>query len=195
MLLTFKVAYTVFVLLVVVIWWRHYSWRNFLWFSDIAFIGAVPALWLESAALASVLAVAVLLPEILWNLDFVARLLTRRRITGLTDYMFEPQRSRLLRGLSLFHVPLPLVLLWMVREYGYDASAGLTGALMLAAVVLPWSRAVSTPERNINWTHGLGPRRSTLPPATYVALLYAAFVVLVFLPTHVLLQALYGFGS
>jgi len=195
MLLTFKVAYTLFVLLVVVIWWRHYSWRNFLWFSDIAFIGAVPALWLESAALASVLAVAVLLPEMLWNVDFVARLLTRRRITGLTDYMFEPERSRLLRGLSLFHVPLPLVLLWMVREYGYDARAGLTGAIVLAAVVLPWSRAVSTPERNINWTYGLGPRRSALPPATYVALLYAAFVVLVFLPTHVLLQALYGTQS
>jgi len=195
MLLTFKIGYTVFVLLVVVIWWRHYSWRNFLWFSDIAFIGAVPALWLESAALASVLAVAVLLPEILWNVDFVARLLTRRRITGLTDYMFEPERSRLLRGLSLFHVPLPLVLLWMVREYGYDAGAGLAGALVLAAVVLPWSRAVSTPERNINWTYGLGPRRSALSPAIYVALLYAAFVVLVFLPTHVLLQALYGTQS
>jgi len=195
MLLTFKVAYTLFVLLVVVIWWRHYSWRNFLWFSDIAFIGAVPALWLENAALASVLAVAVLLPEMLWNVDFVARLLTRRRITGLTDYMFEPERSRLLRGLSLFHVPLPLVLLWMVREYGYDARAGLTGAIVLAAVVLPWSRAVSTPERNINWTYGLGPRRSALPPATYVALLYAAFVVLVFLPTHILLQALYGTQS
>ena len=195
MLLTFKVAYTLFVLLVVVIWWRHYSWRNFLWFSDIAFIGAVPALWLESAALASVLAVAVLLPEILWNVDFVARLLLRRRITGLTDYMFEPERSRLLRGLSLFHVPLPLVLLWMVREYGYDARAGLAGALVLAAVVLPWSRAVSTPERNINWTYGLGPRRSALPPSIYVALLYAAFVVLVFLPTHVLLQTLYGTQS
>jgi hypothetical protein len=195
MLFTFKVAYTVFVLLVVVIWWRHYSWRNFLWFSDIAFIGAVPALWLESAALASVLAVAVLLPEILWNVDFVARLLLRRRITGLTDYMFEPERSRLLRGLSLFHVPLPLVLLWMVSEYGYDPRSGLTGALVLAAVVLPWSRAVSTPERNINWTYGLGPRRSALPPATYVALLYAAFVVLVFLPTHLLLQALYGTQS
>jgi hypothetical protein len=192
MLLTFKVAYTVFVLLVVVIWWRHYSWRNFLWFSDIAFIGAVPALWLESTTLASVLAVAVLLPEILWNVDFVARLLTRRRITGLTDYMFEPERSRLLRGLSLFHVPLPLVLLWMVREYGYDAQAGLAGAVILAAIVLPWSRAVSTPERNINWTHGLGARRVSLRPATYLVLLYAAFVTLVFVPTHLLLQAWFG---
>ena len=64
-MLAFKIAYTACVLLVMVIWWRHYSWRNFLWFSDIAFIGAVPALWLESAAIASVLAVAVLLPEIL----------------------------------------------------------------------------------------------------------------------------------
>lgn len=191
-MLTFKLAYTAFVLLVVVIWWRHYSWRNFLWFSDIAFIGAVPALWFESAALASVLAVAVLLPELLWNFDFVARIATRRRITGLTDYMFEPERPRLLRGLSLFHVPLPLVLLWMVREYGYDAQAGLTGAVLLAAVVLPLSRAVSTPERNINWTYGLGAKRSKLAPATYLALLYATFIVLVFLPTHAVLRALYS---
>ena len=120
-LLLWKIGYTAFVALVCAIWLRHYGARNFLWFSDIAFIGAVPAMWLASPALASVLAVAVLLPEILWNVDFVARLLLRRRITGLTDYMFEPERPRLLRGLSLFHVPLPLVLLWMVHAYGYDA--------------------------------------------------------------------------
>jgi hypothetical protein len=186
--MAWKIAYTAFVLLVVVIWRRNYGWRNFLWFSDIAFIGAVPALWLESAALASVLAVAVLLPEILWNVDFAGRLLLRRRITGLTDYMFEPERPRLLRGLSLFHVPLPLVLLWMVREYGYDARAGLTGSILLAAVVLPWSRAVSPPEKNINWTYGLGGAGTRLTPATYMALLFAGFVLLVFIPTHLLLK-------
>lgn len=191
-MLLFKLVYTAFVLLVVAIWWRHYGWRNFLWFSDIAFIGAVPALWLESAGLASVLAVAVLLPELLWNVDFGARLLLRRRITGLTDYMFEPQRPRLLRGLSLFHVPLPLVLLWMVAEYGYVGAVGLPGAVALAAVVLPWSRAVSTPERNINWTYGPGAYRSRLAAGTYVALLYAAFVLLVFIPTHLALQAWFG---
>jgi hypothetical protein len=190
--MAWKIAYTAFVLLVVVIWRRNYGWRNFLWFSDIAFIGAVPALWLESAALASVLAVAVLLPEILWNVDFAGRLLLRRRITGLTDYMFEPERPRLLRGLSLFHVPLPLVLLWMVREYGYDASVGLTGAILVAAVVLPWSRAVSPPEKNINWTYGLGGAGTKLPPAIYMALLFAGFVLVVFIPTHLLLVHWYA---
>jgi hypothetical protein len=183
----FKLGYTAFVAVVMVIWWRHYTWRNFLWFSDIAFIGAVPALWFESAPLASVLAVAVLLPELLWNVDFVLRLVLRRRITGLTDYMFEPQRPKLLRGLSLFHVPLPLVLLWMVQQYGYDARAGLVGAVVLAAVVLPWSRAVSTPERNINWTYGLGASRTRLSGPVWLALLFAGFVVLVFIPTHWLL--------
>lgn len=186
--LAFKLGYTAFVAVVVVIWWRHYTWRNFLWFSDIAFIGAVPALWLESAPLASVLAVAVLLPETLWNVDFVLRLALRRRITGLTDYMFEPQRPKLLRGLSLFHVPLPLVLLWMVQQYGYDARVGLTGAVLLAAVVLPWSRAVSTPEKNINWTYGLGVARTRLSGPVWLALLFAGFVVLVFIPTHWLLE-------
>jgi hypothetical protein len=87
---------------------------------------------------------------------------------------------------------LPLVLLWMVAEYGYDAQSGLIGAVFMAAIVLPWSRAVSTPERNINWTHGLGARRSAATPAAHVTLLFLAFVMLVFLPTHVLLQMLYG---
>ena len=185
----FKLAYTAFVLYVCVIWWRNYGWKNFLWFSDIAFIGAVPAMWLENSAMASVLAVAVLLPEILWNVDYAGRLILRRRITGLTDYMFEPERPRLLRGLSLFHVPLPLVLLWLVHSYGYDAEVGLVGAIVLAAIVLPLSRAVSDPQRNINWTYGLGAARTRLAPPIYMALLFAGFVILVFIPTHYVLRA------
>ena len=189
-----KIAYTAFVLLIVEIWRRNYGWRNLLWFSDIALIGAVPAMWLESTAIASVIAVAVLLPEILWNVDFALRLLLRRRITGLTDYMFEPERSKVLRGLSLFHVPLPAVLLWLLAEYGYDGTVGLPGAILLAAVVLPWSRAASSPERNINWTYGLGAARSTLPAAIYVGLLFVAFVALVFVPTHYALMAVFRSG-
>jgi hypothetical protein len=188
--LWFKVAYTAFVLYVMVVWWKHYGWKNFLWFSDIAFIGAVPAMWLESTALASVLTVAVLLPELLWNIDYAGRLLLRRRVIGLTDYMFEPERPLLLRGLSLFHVPLPLVLLWLVAAYGYDASVGLPGAVALAAVVLPWSRIVSAPDKNINWTYGLSAARVHWPGWLYVPVLFLGFVLFVFIPTDWLLRAL-----
>ena len=187
----FMVAYTVFVAYVMAIWWKNYGWRNFLWFSDIAFIGAVPAMWLGSAQLASVLAVAVLLPETLWNVDFVGRLLLRRRITGLTDYMFEPERPKLLRGLSLFHVPLPLVLLWLLAAYGYDSRVGLPGAIVLGAIVLPLSRLVSSPDKNINWTYGLGAAQSKWPAWAYVPALFVGFVAVVFVPTDWLLRRLF----
>jgi len=186
--LWFKIAYSLFVLYIVVVWLRHYGWPNLLWFSDIALIGAVPAMWLESAAISSVLTVAVLLPELLWNVDLAARLVLRRRVTGLTDYMFEPERLKLLRGLSLFHVPLPLVLIWLVAAYGYDARVGLPGAVVLAALVLPLSRLFGTPQKNINWTYGLGRVQTRLPVAVYLLLLWLGFVVFVFVPTDLLLR-------
>jgi hypothetical protein len=120
----FKLGYTVFVVIVVAIWLRYYGWRNLLWFSDIALIGAVPAFWLEDARIASVLAVAVLLPEMLWNVDLAGRLLLRRRISGLTDYMFEQDRPPVLRRLSLFPVPLPVRLGCSLRLCGAHALPG-----------------------------------------------------------------------
>lgn len=188
----FKLAYTAFVLYVAAVWLKHYGWKNFLWFSDIAFLGAVPAMWFENAALSSVLAVAVLLPEIFWNVDYAGRLVLRRRITGLTDYMFEPDRPLLLRGLSLFHVPLPLVLVWLLVAYGYDATVGLPGAIVLAAVVLPLSRAVSAPDKNINWVYGLGGVQLHWPAWAYLVVLFAGFVSCVFLPTDLLLRRFIG---
>ena len=189
--LWFKLAYTGATLVILFVWLRHYGPRNLLWFSDIALLGAVPALWLDSALIASVLAVATLLPEFLWNVDFALRLALRRRVTGLTEYMFERERLLLLRLLSLFHVPLPFVLLWMVTAYGYDPR-GLAGALLLAAVVLPASRLVCSPRENINWSHGIGGRPSRWPALAYVPLLWTGFAVIVFLPTHWLLGRLAG---
>jgi hypothetical protein len=190
--LWFKLAYTAFVAVIVIVWLRHYGWRNLLWFSDIALIGAVPAMWLESAPLASILAVAVLGPELLWNLDFLLRLLLRRRVVGLTEYMFETGRPRILRLLSLFHVPLPLLLAWMLLDYGYAAALALPGAVLLAAVVLPASRVFGSPAENINWSFGLGGVQARLAPVAYMALLFAGFVLLVFTPTDWLLRRWLG---
>ena len=115
-----------------------------------------------------------------------------RRITGLTDYMFDTSIPLWLRGVSLFHVPLPLVLIWMVAAWGYDRRA-LGGAVATALVTLPASYWLGSPEKNLNWVYGLGGRRQTrFPPLVYLAMLTAGFLVLVFLPTHWLLQWLFG---
>ena len=188
----FKLAYTTFVAVVLVVWLRHYGWRNLLWFSDVALLGLVPALWLEDAGIASILAVAVLGPELLWSLDFLVRLLTRRRAIGLTEYMFEKERPLVLRLLSLFHVPLPLVLLWTLQAWGYAAPVALPGAVVLAALVLPASRRFGSPAENINWSYGPARAQTRVSPVAYVALLFAGFVLVIFVPTDMLLRRLFA---
>lgn len=49
-----KIVYTLFVCELVPIYWRQYGPDNFLWFSDIALLAIVPALWLENALLVNV---------------------------------------------------------------------------------------------------------------------------------------------
>ena len=100
-----------------------YGWRNFLWFSDIALIATGIALWLESSLIVSMMAVAVLLPEMLWNVSYFARLLFGLHVSDLAGYMFDRKKPRFLRALALFHVVLPVVLLWVLDRLGYDPRA------------------------------------------------------------------------
>jgi hypothetical protein len=46
-----KVADTLFVCVLVPVYVRHYGLANFLWFSDVALLVTVPALWIESRLL------------------------------------------------------------------------------------------------------------------------------------------------
>src|SRR5256885_4063754 len=102
-----KIAHTLYVAGLVPVYWRHYGPGNFLWFSDLALIGLVPALWCENRRLISALALSVTLPEVPWNLGYFTRLFTGRELFGLSHYMFESKRPYWLRALSLFHVWLP----------------------------------------------------------------------------------------
>ena len=180
-----KIAYTLFLAVLVPVYWAHYGPRNFLWFSDIALLGAGAALWLESPLLASMMVLAVLLPECAWNLDFFGRLLTGHRMFGMSAYMFERERPRFIRALSLFHVPLPVGLVWLVHRLGYDRRAWL-GQSLLALVVLPVSYWLTDPVENVNWVHGLGAPQRRLPPWLYLALLIVAFALVLYLPPHLL---------
>lgn len=188
-----KLAYTLMTVVILVIYWRKYGPANFLWFSDIALIGGVPALWLENSLIASTLTVGLLLPETLWNISYFGRLLTGRRITGLTDYMFETDRPRWLRALSLFHVPLMPVLVWVVWRAGYDPR-GLPAMLLVCWIVLPVCYAFTDPQRNINWVIGPGGEgvRTRMNPLAYLALLMFVVSPLVYVPTHFILKAVFA---
>ena len=190
--LSLKLTYSIFVAWVIPIYWKQYGPANYLWFSDVALILLVPALWLESKLFFSALAVSVVLLELLWNVDFFVRLLTRSQLVGLSDYMFDSTISRSIRALSLFHVFLPAILIWYVYRLGYDSRALLVQTFS-AWVVLLLSFFLTKPKDNINWVYGFGKKPQTrVPKVIHLLLLMLGLPVLVYLPSHLVLKRLFG---
>ena len=180
---------TAFVAVLVPVYWKIYGPENFLWFSDIALGTTVAALWLESPLLASMMVLAIGLPETAWNLDFFWRLATGRGLFGMADYMFDPKIPRFVRALSLFHVWMPALLLWMVARLGYDRRAWAFQSVV-ALVVFPLSRAVTPSADNVNWVHG--PGSAPAPRGwLWVGFLVAFFSLVVYPVTHVLMLAFF----
>lgn len=196
-----KLAYTAFVAVLVPYYWVTYSPWNFLFFCDLALLFTLPALWLESPLLASIPAVGILVPQLLWVFD----LLTGGRVIGMAGYMFDPKLPLFVRGLSSFHGWLPFVLLGMVWRLGYDRRAlayqvVLTWAVLLACFALapapPAPASRPNAAVNINYVYGLGfERRQTwMHPSLWLATLMVAVPLVFQVPTHLALRAAFPHG-
>ena len=186
-----KVSFTLFVLILLPVYWRQYGPGNFLWFSDIALLLTVPALWLESSLLASMILISIGLLELLWILDFFVRLIGGVSVTGLSAYMFDSEISLSIRALSLFHIVLPILVVWMVSRLGYDGRA-LVAQTALAWIVLPMSYLMTKRSENINWVYGLGSRpQRWMSSRLYLALVMLLFPILIYLPTHLVLSVVF----
>jgi hypothetical protein len=181
-----KILHTAFVCLLVPVYWIQYGPQNFLWFCDIALLASVVALWARSSLVASTQALSVCVFDALWSIDFLGSLFAGQSILGLSAFMFDSAYRIELRLLSLFHLWLPWLLVWMVFQFGYDRRA-LVIQTIVCWVVLLLSYFVSTAEENINWVFRLGETDLSLQPTAYLALLMIAIPICFYLPAHVLL--------
>ncbi|MDM4769833.1 hypothetical protein [Solimonas sp. SE-A11] len=193
-----QLAYTGFMAVLVPVYLRKYGPTNFLYFCDVALLLTLAGIWLEDALLLSIAAVGILVAQLFWLLSFLAHL-CRRRISGMTDYMFDSGRSRFLRGLSLFHGWLPVLLIYLLLHTGYDARALpiWTGLGTLLVLVCYFFMPPPSPQRglapvNINYVYGLDsdkPQR-WMPERTWLATVLIGFPLLLYLPAHLLLDRL-----
>jgi len=182
-----KVGWTAWLAAWVPLYWRHYGPQNFLWFCDIANIAVGVGLWLESPLLLSMQALSVLVVQSLFAVDLAWRLVLGSSLVGGTEYMLDPAIPVLVRGLSLFHVAVPAVIVWAIARLGYDVRA-LAWQTAAAWVVLTASFLGFGPVEDLNWVWGPWNRpQHWMSPWAWFAACLAGYPVLLYLPMHLLL--------
>jgi hypothetical protein len=192
-----KLLFTAFMAVLVPNYWRNYGPTNFLYFCDVSLFLTLLALWTEKPIFASMACVGILLPQLLWMVDFLL-LLVNVKFAGLTAYMFDEKNPPFNRSLSFFHFWLPILLVWIVWRLGYDRRAvrhwtPLAWVLMLTSFFfIPAARAAGDSPNlpvNVNYVYGLGAAPQTWMPAwAWLVVLLIGMPALIYWPTHLLLH-------
>jgi hypothetical protein len=183
--LALKLAWTAFVLVWAPIYWHYYGPQNFLFYCDLGNLLILLGLWLESRRIFSWQAVGLLVFQTLYSVDLLGALLSGKHIFGGTEYVFDPAIPLAVRLLGLYHVVVPILLLWVVRRLGYDSDAW-KWQVVLMLIVVPinffWH-----PEDNVNFARGIGHEQHLMPSWLYLIGYLLVAPLAVYWPTHLAL--------
>ncbi len=164
---------------------RYYGAQNQLWLCELDNLLLVVALWLESRLLFSALLVGLLLVDLGWMVDLLVALLTGLHPFAATATMFTAALPLPVRLGSLFHLTVPVIVLYAVLRLGYDRrgfwwQTGFTALALLAAYLL------TPPAANVNWVWGPGgcAPQPWLPAPLYLLICAVAYPLLLYLPVH-----------
>jgi len=186
LLFLIKILLTVFIVILLPIYKRTYGYQNFLWLSDIGLFLTIIALWIQSSLLISIAVILILPFEIVWMIDFFFQLLTRKKLLGIVDYMFNQQYSLYIRLFSLFHIVVPIIWIWCLLMWGYNNNA-FQYAVLLLWIVLAISYFFTDVSKNINWVfapvvyHWQG-----ISQFLWLLILFIAIPLFIILPIHLL---------
>ncbi|MCM2372887.1 hypothetical protein [Aporhodopirellula aestuarii] len=192
--LVLKLAFTAFMAVLVPYYWIEYGPTNFVYFCDIALFLTLAAVWTEKPILASMAAVGITLPQLLWQVDFLGNLMNLP-VTGMTGYMFNSEISMFARGLSFFHFWLPILLIGLVMKLGYDRRAFWAWTIVAWAAMLVSYHFLPVPgdalefanqPRNVNYVYGMSSDapQGHMPSWAWLSMMLIGLPIAIYLPTH-----------
>jgi hypothetical protein len=194
--LSVKIAYTAFMAVLIPVYLHYYGPTNFLYACDLALLLTLAGVWTEKPLLVSMPLVGIGALQAMWLADYLFNL-AGLSLTGMTDYMFEQHRSKLLRGLSLFHAWLPLLLAYLVFRLGYDrrAFAAWTAVSWTLILICFFFMPPAQPNPglmpvNINYVWGPSDfaAQQWVPQPVWLAGLMLLVPLVAYLPVHLLLS-------
>lgn len=169
------------------IYWRTWGAANFIHLCDVAMILTCIGMWTNSALLISSQAVGALIVDIVWSLDAASRIFFYHALFPGNEYLMDAHYPLWIRSLTVFHVVLPLLLLWGVYLMGYHRGGwALQSAIALPVFIIA---RFTKPDTNVDFAFS-DPflHRSWSPAALYVFVAWLFMVLVVYLPTHLVLK-------
>jgi hypothetical protein len=169
---------------------RYWGWANFLHICDVAVILTCFGFLFSSSVLLSTQTVSSILADALWCVDAGWMWATGRHLVGGTEYMWDQRIPLWVRLLSLFHLAMPILLLLGLRRTGYDRRAFRWQSMIALAVFLlslPFG-----PELNLNYVFRdpvLHRKLGSEP--LHFAIVFAALVVVLYWPVHLVLKRIF----
>ena len=182
-----KIGWTLWVLCWAPLYWKQYGVQNFLFFCDLGNFVILAALWAESALLFSWQAASLLVFQTLFTIDLLGAWISGRHLIGGTEFMFDPHLPLLVRSLSLFHVVVPPLLLWMIWRLGYDRR-GWKLQVLTCWILIPINYCWR-PEHNVNWARGIFfSQQHVIPGPLYLGGYLIVVPLVIYFPTHLALR-------
>ena len=187
-----RVVYSFFITIFIPVYWKELGLVNFLWCCDITLFALLVALWTKNNLLVSIGTICSLPLTILWNIDFFSILIFNHSIFKIAHYMFYDFVPLYVRGLSLFHVWLPPLLIWLLYRWNYNRKAFIWSSF-LTWIVIPITYLVTEPERNINCVHSfIKAGQNILPEWMLLIIFMTVLPIFVYYPMHWILKILFS---
>jgi hypothetical protein len=185
-----KLGYTAWLIAWLVIYHQAHPLREVLWLCHVGNFVVAVALWAESRLLFSWQAVSVLAVQLVYSANLIIRAVTGRWLMGGMEYMSDPTVPALQRLLALYHLVIPVLLIWALVRFGYDRRA-IWLQFATYAVLLPLSYLFGTEKDDLNWVLGpFGRVQTTVHPLLYLLAAIVVFPLVLSLPLHLIFAAL-----
>lgn len=169
------------------LYWYYWGGETFLQLCDMALVLGCVGIFSGNALLISTQAVATPVIGMAWGLDVAWHFFLGGHLLRGTEYMWDARVPLWVRLLSLFHVLLPILLIWALGHTGYDRRAWWI-QLVFAAALLVASRFIA-PERNLNFAFRDPLLHRSLGPAPiHLMIILLGQALLLYAPAHLALE-------
>ncbi|MEM8984750.1 MAG: hypothetical protein AAGC71_17200 [Pseudomonadota bacterium] len=162
----------------VAVYVSFYPVLNLLWTCNVGLLAVAIGMASSDSRWLSIGLLVSFVPDVLWIVDVLSRLIGGTHWLGGTEYMFDPAIPLGIRALSMEHAVLPFVAVASVSIVGYERRVWPL-VLPLTVLIYYLSYAFTDPFWQVNWVWGVFAREQTwMPPIVYPLVAASVFWLL-----------------